>query len=1043
MPIHGYPGNVITANPTAPTSSVATGVWTTEQQLLAVSQGNWPGYEYPLANSLRFSSARSAYLSRTPASAGNRRTFTWSGWVKRSALSGSTRYFLFAAGSFAGSTNTSLVILNDSINIYWGGTGGPQWTTTAVLRDPSAWYHIVYAVDTTQATFGNRLKVYVNGVQLTAWSLQETGGLTAQNSDLYINNNQQHNLGASGTPGNYFDGYMTEINFIDGQALEPSSFGLNDPETGVWSPKRYTGTYGTNGFYLPMTTEGQWSGYLDGSGDDLTAPSNAAFTYGTGDFTIEGFFFFTGGVGAGGYSYLFAQGGVSGSNSTIGVYAQSGVYKVWNGSTVITGTAAFAQNQWVHIALTRSGTNLRLFVNGVLDGSATNSNSIASGGTSGISIGRWRDISDTNYITGYVSNFRVVKGTAVYTSAFTPPTSQLTAITNTSLLTCQSSTFIDNSTNAFTVTANGDARPQQFSPFADSIDDRSGQGNHWIPNNLDLRTAGAGADIMVDVPTSYGTDTGVGGEVRGNYCTWNSLVPGWSTSLSTYAEANLSVYGNNTQRAIGTQQVPATGKWYFEIRGISYGTGGSAAIGVTTSASDPTVTTAVLYQTDGTRYLNGSSTSYGATWGSPSGNTDVIGIAVNNDAGTITFYKNNASQGAITHGLGNVLYPVVGKFGVNAGYITANFGQKAFAYTAPSGFKALCTQNLPPVTIGATSTTQANKYMDVTLYTGNQTVRSITNSGSMQPDFVWDKLRSGANSHRLFDAVRGVEKALYSNLTNIEATETGTITAFNSNGFSLGTNTETNTTGSTYVAWQWNAGGSTVTNTSGTISSQVRASTASGFSIVTYTGTGSAGTIGHGLGVTPAMYIVKRRTGGVGNWAVWHRGLSNTTTSYILLDSSDIQNTSTSLWGSTAATATTIGLGTSVTTNNSTDPYVAYCFSAVAGYSAFGSYAANNAVDGVFVYLDFRPEWLMIKRATTTNGNSWVILDAARNTFNVTNNALYANQTYVENGTIGAMPVDFLSNGFKIRTDGSEVNGTGTYIYAAFAESPFKYALAR
>ncbi len=159
---------------------------------------------YQIERSLRFNSADSAYLNRTPASAGNRRTFTWSGWVKRGALSSSASYFLFAAGSFAGSTNTSIRILNDSINIYWGGTGGPQWTATAVLRDPSAWYHLVFAFDTTQATFGNRLKLYVNGVQSTVWSLQETGGLTAQNSDLYINNNQQHNLGASGTPGNYF-----------------------------------------------------------------------------------------------------------------------------------------------------------------------------------------------------------------------------------------------------------------------------------------------------------------------------------------------------------------------------------------------------------------------------------------------------------------------------------------------------------------------------------------------------------------------------------------------------------------------------------------------------------------------------------------------------------------------------------------------------------------------------------------------------------------------------------------------------------------------
>lgn len=175
------------------------------------------------------------------------------------------------------------------------------------------------------------------------------------------------------------------------------------------------------------------SGYFDGTGDDLTTPSNAAFTYGTGDFTIEGFYFFTGGVGPSGYSYLFAQGGGTGVTS-LGIYIQDGVYKVWNGSAVIVGTTAYAQNRWVHVALARSGTTLRLFLNGVLEGTATNSNSIASGGTIGISIGRWVEIADGNWLTGYVSNFRVVKGTAVYTGAFTPPTTPVTAIANTSLL---------------------------------------------------------------------------------------------------------------------------------------------------------------------------------------------------------------------------------------------------------------------------------------------------------------------------------------------------------------------------------------------------------------------------------------------------------------------------------------------------------------------------------------------------------------------------------------------------------------------------------
>jgi hypothetical protein len=214
-----------------------------------------------------------------------------------------------------------------------------------------------------------------------------------------------------------------------------------------------------------------------------------------------------------------------------------------------------------------------------------------------------------------------------------------------------------------------------------------------------------------------------------------------------------------------------------------------------------------------------------------------------------------------------------------------------------------------------------------------------------------------------------------------------------------------------------------------------------GFSIVTYTGTGANATVGHGLGVAPSMYIVKRRTGGVGNWAVWHTGLSNTTTSYILLDSTAAQSTSTSLWGSTAATSTTIGIGTSVTTNNSTDTYVAYCWAAVAGFSAFGSYTGNGSSDGPFVYLGFRPRWLLVKSSSIAT--NWYLLDTSRNTYNESKQYLYPNLSDAEfTDTYG---FDILSNGFKVRgpTGYGTNNSGGTYIYAAFAENPFKYANAR
>jgi hypothetical protein len=336
-----------------------------------------------------------------------------------------------------------------------------------------------------------------------------------------------------------------------------------------------------------------------------------------------------------------------------------------------------------------------------------------------------------------------------------------------------------------------------------------------------------------------------------------------------------------------------------------------------------------------------------------------------------------------------------------------------------------------------------NLFMNATTYTGTGASQTITNGVSGQsfaPDFVWAKSRSNAYGNGLFDIVRGVTKSLQSQDTAAEETRVNDVTAFNTNGFTAGGGTNTNGNGATYVAWQWKAGGTAVTNTAGTISSQVSANTTSGFSIVTYTGTGANATVGHGLGVTPAMYIVKIRSG-ANNWTVWHKNLANTTTSYILLDSTAAQTTSANVWGSTAATSTTIGVGTAGVTNASGSTYVAYCWSEIAGYSAFGSYTGNGSADGPFVYTGFRPRWLLAKR--TDSGGDWNIVDTSRNTSNVANLELFPNDARSET-TGGGLVADLNSNGFKIRTSDTFYNASGgTYIYAAFAENPFKYANAR
>jgi hypothetical protein len=368
---------------------------------------------------------------------------------------------------------------------------------------------------------------------------------------------------------------------------------------------------------------------------------------------------------------------------------------------------------------------------------------------------------------------------------------------------------------------------------------------------------------------------------------------------------------------------------------------------------------------------------------------------------------------------------------------SANFGQRPFAYTAPSGFKALCSQNFATPTVGATSTTLAGKYFNPVLYTGNGSTLSVTGVG-FQPDWVWAKVRSTTGIHGLFDVVRGVTKVLSSDTTSAENTLSG-VTAFNSDGFSLGS--DWNLNGGTYVAWNWKAGATAVTNTAGTITSSVSASTTSGFSVVTYSGNGTAGaTVGHGLGVTPAMVIVKSRTISPSAWRSYNKNLANAATTLDLNSDAAADGTNASSFNSTAPTSSVFSLGTSDSTNNSSATYVAYCFAEVTGFSKFGSYVGNGSTDGTFVYTGFKPRFIMVK---STGSASWMMYDTARSTYNVDAIVLAANLNLAElNSTDWYM--DILSNGFKLRTTYGQVNNSGTqFIFMAFAEAPINFARAR
>jgi hypothetical protein len=776
---------------------------------------------YQITRSLRFNSADSAYLSRTPASAGNRKTWTWAGWVKFCRVP-SGQNSLFNAKTGSGNANTGIDF--DSAGpvrfVIWNGSGvDALLTTSQVFRDFSAYYHFVVAVDTTQATSSNRVKIYVNGLQVTNFS---SSTYPSQNYDTAVNLAQEHNIGRNvGTAAGHLDGYLADIHFIDGQALDPTSFGEFSATTGVWVPIEYTGTYGTNGFRLPLS-----------------------------------------------------------------------------------------------------------------DNSATTSTTLGK--------------------------------------------------------------------------------------------DSAGS-NNWTPNNFSV-ASGSGNDSLVDVPTNGAqTDTGVGGEVRGNYCTLNPLKYGGDIQAPTNGNLDVTSVGSANGKILGTIGV-SSGKWYWECVPNS---SDNIAFGIT---KDNTVlanypgqdAVDYSYHNDGSKYSNNSGSAYGATFTT----NDVIGVAFDADNGTLTFYKNNSTQGLAYSGLTSGPYfPMVGDPSsapdISA---TVNFGQRAFAYTAPSGFKALNTANLP-----APLVTKPSDLFDVKLYTGNGSTQTISGLG-FSPDLVWIKNRAAADSHKLTDTVRGATEELESDTTAAEATNADGLTQFNSDGFDLGDDDEYNTSAEAYVAWAWDAGSSTVTNTDGSISSQVRANASAGFSIVTYSGTLAADTVGHGLGVAPGMIIFKQRGSSIQDWRVYHSSVGagksarlNTTAAF-----------ATQTTDFTAVSSTTFTLGVSSATNEGS--MIAYCFAPVAGYSSFGSYTGNGSADGPFVYTGFRPRWVMFKRTDSVSSGDWVIYDSARDPYNVCQNYLLPNSSGAEAAFAN---VDYLSNGFKLKSTGSINTSGGTWIYAAFAEHPFNFSRAR
>tara|TARA_Y100000592_G_scaffold46568_1_gene73912 strand:- start:23 stop:1069 length:1047 start_codon:yes stop_codon:yes gene_type:complete len=320
------------------------------------------------------------------------------------------------------------------------------------------------------------------------------------------------------------------------------------------------------------------------------------------------------------------------------------------------------------------------------------------------------------------------------------------------------------------------------------------------------------------------------------------------------------------------------------------------------------------------------------------------------------------------------------------------------------------------------------------LYTGTGSELVITNDGNsdLQPDWIWIKNRTdNSTNHHAHDTSRGTTATLFLNKTDLEETQSQSVKSVQSDGFTLGTWDGNNISSKNFVAWQWKAGGgTTASNSNGSITSTVQANTTAGFSIVTYTGTGSVATVGHGLGVKPDMMILKNRDSAV-NWIVYHKDTNDSANYFLRLNTTDTTQYSGGRFNGTQPTSSVFTVGTSSQTNNNGDDIVAYCFAEKQGYSKIGKYAGNENANGPFVYLGFKPAFIIIKNATVVS--NWRMFDNKRIGYNVANYKLLPNSASQETTDV---QIDMLSNGFKIRTSDSEINSGVTHIYMAFAENP-------
>lgn len=970
----------------------------------SIRLGASAGGDYEVERSVRNDQGSSdvnsgSNFSRT-FSSGNRKIFTVSVWVKKCNTAGNIgddQYSIFSTGGGGSGASQGNFYFNNDDTLYFVSTPQPSTNlrliTTRKFRDFSAWYHLVVAVDTTQGTASNRAKLYVNGIQETSFS---TATYPSQNDDLYYNLNTNHRIGSNSLGSNLnstygnFNGYIAEFNFIDGSQLDPSSFGNTNPATGQWNPKKYTGSYGTNGFYLNFsdnsgttaTTLGKDS---SGNGNNFT-PNNFSTHDSVPDSPTNNF------------CIMNIHDNNLSEASPHFVYSEGNLKAAWS----------------------FTGTNFdRAYGTFFIEPSDTNKYYWEATGTQNNEQMQWGIVAtDTAAYRANNRNTNPTKEANIAIAMWQPYTDNgIYAIDN------SGGNYGDKLTLSNGPPANGDI----FSFVYDA-----GAGKFYVffkgvePTGQNY-SAGTTLFDTLDTSKTYALHNcegdGGGSTKSGNF------VMNWGQD-SSFAGAK-TAQGNTDANGIGDfyYSVPSGAKALcsanlpdptIKLPDKHYNT-----LEITGNQSTNAITGLdfkpdwVVYKALNPESGHGETKFHDSVRGSTVGqaivpyNSTTPPAEVTNSSYLVSFNSNGLT---------------VGSDGVYNNYQTYN--QTGRLYQALCWDAGETDGKTYTVTVVSDS---GNKYrfdgfgtsaVTLDLAEGGTYIFNYPSAHPLKFSTTADGTHGGGSEY-----TTGVTHNSSTQVTIVVAASAPTLYYYCSSHSGMGGQVNTNST----------LGSS---NFAGSIQTRVKVNATAGFSLVSYTGTGSLATVGHGLGVKPDVMIIKNRNSEGHGFLVYHTKIG--ATKNLQLQSNSPEATASNKFNNTEPTSTVFTVNTSADGNQSSQNFISYIFSEVSGYSKFGSYVGNANANGTYVFCGFEPSFLLIKRSSSGDNNPWIGYNNKRNPFNQVNNQMVWNTTQHENIDANNCNIDFLSNGFKLRNSDGSFNGSGgIYIFLAFAESPFKNSRAR